>query len=608
MLIGRGELLSLAVCAAALVGPVPANGQGSSSWREIATPDFIVTGNAPAGELRRTLVELTRFRDALTRLFPSAVVTSPVPTYVVVLRDFDAFQRFQPRDMRGRPMQNVGGYFSRGADANVIVLPMSRGDTSLQTIFHEYTHYFISRNVRTAVPTWLNEGLAEFYGTFRGDYRGQTLIGTVPPSRAGTLRSNTFVPLRDIVSPRDLQAMWRWERQIGMFYAESWALVHYIMVERKHPTPNPLAVYLTSFASSGSQDTAFRQAFGTDVDGMDKEVRQYVRRVSLQAILFDIRAEALTADEARAVSDVDADALQGRLLLQAGAFDEAERELAGVVKRQPAHAAAQIALARLRLVQDREDEAIAALQELTGSNPRDGAAHYYLGVALERAWRHDEAMAAFTKALPLMPGNPAPWSGLNSAAVGLGRTAQADATLQSAMRIEWSPGYYWTQALHALRLGRDDVAAASVARYLELQGTGEDRSVYPLFVRALAAWRAGQPADAEAALALAEQADPPQEWTRTVLRYLQGRLDEKQLLRAAGNIGEETEARTYAAFKLALAGREDEAVAHFRWVAERGAKTYLEYELTRNELNRLKYRNRPVTPPGGEIKGASALP
>jgi tetratricopeptide (TPR) repeat protein len=602
MQIWRGALLLLSLCAAVLVAPAPASGQLNSSWREIATPDFIVTGNAPAGELRRTLAELTRFRDALTSLFPTAVVTSPVPTYVVVLRDFDAFQRFQPRDMRGRPMQNVGGYFSRGADANVIVLPMSRGDTSLQTIFHEYTHYFVSRNVRASVPTWLNEGLAEFYSTFRGDYRGQTLIGTVPTS-ARILGRNTFVPLRDIVSPRDLQAMWRWERQIGMFYAESWALVHYVLVERKHPTPNPLSVYLKSFAASGSHDTAFREAFGTDVDGMDKELRQYVRRVSMRSILFDIRADKQAADEARAIAEVDVDALEGRLLLQAGAFEEADRELTSVVARQPAHAAAQIALARLRLVQNRDDEAIASLQEVAGANPRDGAAHYYLGVALERAWRHEEAMAAFTKALPLMPGNPAPWSGVNSAAVGLGRTSQANAALVQAMQVEWSPGYYWTQALHALRLGRNDVAAASVARYLELQGTGEDKSVYPLFVRAIAAWRAGQPADADAALAEAEQADPPQEWTRTVLRYLQGRIDDTQLLRAAGNIGEETEARTYTAFKLALAGREDEALAHFRWVAERGAKTYLEYELARNELNRLKYRTKPVTPPAAPPPG-----
>jgi hypothetical protein len=160
------------------------------------------------------------------------------------------------------------------------------------------------------------------------------------------------------------------------------------------------------------------------------------------------------------------------------------------------------------------------------------------------------------------------------------------------MNVEWSPSYYWSQGIEALRLGRADLAAASLSTFLELRGMGEDQSVYPLFVRALAARRAGRPAEADAALMIAEKANPPQEWTRTVLRYLQGRLDDARFLREAGDIGEQTEARTYTGFRLALEGRDDEAVAHFRWVAERGAKTYLEYELARNELNRLKYRNQ----------------
>ena len=53
------------------------------------------------------------------------------------------------------------------------------------------------------------------------------------------------------------------------------------------------------------------------------------------------------------------------------------------------------------------------------------------------------------------------------------------------------------------------------------------------------------------------------------------------------------EAHTYIGFKQSIAGRADEALAHFRWVAERGAKNYTEYELAKNELNRLKYR-KPV--------------
>jgi tetratricopeptide (TPR) repeat protein len=583
----------VAATAVAAAGEQPPAGAGplSSSWRQIVTPDLVVAGNAPTGELKRMLSELTRFRGALARIFPDSAVDSPVPTSVILLRDAQAFQRFQPRDSRGKRVV-TGGYFSREADANFIVMPVSRDDYALQTIFHEYTHYFVSRNVRTPVPTWLNEGLADFYSTFRGDYRGKTLIGGIPPSRARTLRGSTFVPLRNIVAPRDLESMWRWDKQIGMFYAESWALVHYITVERKNPTANPVDVYLKTFTRTGNHDSAFMAAFGTDVDGMDKELREYVRRVSLSAMVFDVEVEKQRADDAEPMLEADANALEARLMMEAGALDDAERELMRLIKQQPTHEAGRIALARLRLTQDREEEAIASLQHVVAGDPAHGAAQYYLGTALTRAWRHEEALSAFGKALNLMPRNPAPWSGLNAAAIALQRDAQAAAAIQNAMQLEWSPSYYWSQALHALRLGRNDLAATSVAKHLELRGTGEDQSVYPLFVQAIASWRAGRPADAEAALKLAEQGDV-EPWTRSVLRYLQGSLEETQFRRAASNIGEETEARTYIGFKIALAGREDEALAHFRWVADRGAKTYLEYGLARSELNRLKYRNRP---------------
>jgi tetratricopeptide (TPR) repeat protein len=567
----------------------PRTAPRSSSWRQIVTPDLVVAGTAPPGELKRLLRELTRFRQILGKLFPDPNGKSPVPLWVIVLRDQQAFNRFQPRDSRGKPQGNVGGYFMRQPDANFIVLGASSGEYALQAIFHEYTHYVVSRNVRTPVPMWLSEGLAEFYSTFRGDYRGRTLLGLMPPERGRVLRTSTFVPLRDIVSPRNLESMWRWETQIGVLYAESWALVHYITVERKNPVSSPLSTYLASFARTGNHDSAFQDAFGTDVAGMDKELREYVRRVSLPALTFDVQADLQAADDAQPMLEADANALEGRLLMQLEADDEAERELTAVLKRWPEHSVAQVSLARLRLNQDREDEAIAVLQQVIAAQPMDGAAHYYLGSALERAWRHEEAAAAFEKAIQLMPGNPAPWSGLNSAALGLRRDLQARAALQNAMQLEWSPSRYWTQALHAFRLGRDDVAASSAATYMELRGNGEDVSIYPLFVRALAAWRADRPNDAEAALALAEKGDTREPWTLSVLRYLQGRLEESQFLREAHSLGEQTEARTYVGFKLTLAGRQDEALTHFRWVAERGAKNYLEYELVKSELNRLKY-------------------
>jgi tetratricopeptide (TPR) repeat protein len=587
--------VGMSAAAAQQLSANPAVSPRSSSWNQIVTPAFVVVGNAPSGELKRTLRELTRFRDTFAKLFPDSVTTSPVPTWVVVLKDQQAFNRFQPRDSRGKPV-NVGGYFTRGPDANFMVMGASNGDLSMSVLFHEYTHYLVSRNVHTPIPMWLNEGLADFYSTFRGDYRGRTLVGAAPLGRVRSLGSSTFVPLRDIVSPHDLETMWRWETRIGMLYAESWALVHYVTIQRKNPTPNPFGAYLTALTRTGNQDQAFREAFGIDVDGMEKELREYVRHVSLPALVIDMKVDEQNATEARPMLQADVDALEGLLLVEAGAYDDAERELTTVVKQYPTHAAAQIALARLRLFQDRENEAIASLQQVVAAAPAHGAAQYFLGSALERAWRHDEALAAFTKSLEVMLENPAPWSGLSSAALGLSRDAQARAAIQNAMRIEWSPSIHWTHALHALRLGRNDVAASSIDTYLELRGNGEDLSVYPLFVRAIALWRAGRPADADAALALAEKGDVSEPWTLSVLRFLQDRLDAAQFLRAASNVGQQTEARTYLAFKLALAGRDAEALTHFQWVADRGAKNYLEYELATNELNRLKYTPKAPVP------------
>ncbi len=49
----------------------------------------------------------------------------------------------------------------------------------------------------------------------------------------------------------------------------------------------------------------------------------------------------------------------------------------------------------------------------------------YLGAALERGWQHEDALASFAKAIDLDARQPSPWSGLNSAALALGRDSQA---------------------------------------------------------------------------------------------------------------------------------------------------------------------------------------
>jgi len=57
----------------------------------------------------------------------------------------------------------------------------------------------------------------------------------------------------------------------------------------------------------------------------------------------------------------------------------------------------------------------------------------------------------------------------------------------------------------------------------------------------------------------------------------------------AKDIGQKTEAHTYVAFKSDLAGRHEDALTHFRWVVEQGARTNVEYGLARNEIARMQH-------------------
>ena len=556
----------------------------SSSWRQIVTPDLIVLGNAREGQLRRILADLNAFRAAMSAMFPGIRTTSPVPTRVVVFRDFDAFARFRPRDSRGKPVQNVGGYFTEEPEASFIVSAAGPA-IDYRIMFHEYAHYLIHRNARSFVPVWLDEGLAEFYSAFVPDYKGQSLIGRPIAERVQALRQKTFMPLKYVVSPREMDKMWRAGDRIFMFYAEAWALVHYLIVERK----TSFGAYLQATSTAPSQDAAFRAAFGVDVDGMERELRTYASRMAFPALMIERAADASPKIDSTPMQESDVRQLEGSLLLHMGATDEAEQALQAALALNPAHMDARVSLAALRLDQDRPDEAIASLLQVAQAAPEHLAAQYYLGMALEQSWRHTEAIAAFDRALKLNAAHTYSWAGLSASALALNRDIQANAALQQVRQLDSNPSFDLAHARMALRLGRNEAAAAAARSYIGRVGWGSEPAQYASFIAAIASWRAGQADDAEAILSEARDAIPVKSWTYSVLQFLQGRLEPEPFLATAKDIGQKTEAHTYLAFKSDLAGRHEEALTHFRWVVEQGARTYAEYALARNEIARMQH-------------------
>jgi tetratricopeptide (TPR) repeat protein len=590
----------LATCAIALLAwssnahaqaPKPATLSGS--WKELHAPAFTLAGDVSESALSDARAEIDAFRAAIRQLFPRLPLDSPVPTLVVIFKDDDEFTRFKPRDSRGRPMTNVGGYFTPRPDANFIVFGSAGQSFDYLTVFHEYTHYLLHRSGQR-IPGWLEEGLAEFYSTFTRRYQGKTVVGRARNDRLSLLKNRTYIPLRTIISPpsSELEKMWRTPGWIGQYYAECWALTHYLIIERKVS----FSGYLDALSNGRSQDDAFREGFGVDLETADRELRDYTRRVLFSGIAYPPVEDGSATVAASRMREADVHQLFGRLLLDNGAVDEASHEVQTALMFDEANVNARVDLARVKMSQGRSDDAVAILEALSKAAPASLSAQYYFGVALSSLWRHEDALAAFGRALGVSKLVPASWMGLSGAALALGRDSQANAALQQALQVEDAPDLYRVHAGNAFAMGRDLVAGAAVRSYLERTGLGEESAQYAAFLGGLAYLRAGKADEADKMLQSAQDAIDPKTWQGDIVQYLRGRTTAEQLLMAARDAGQQTEAHAYIGFKESIAGKDAEARQHFSWVIDHGSRSYVEYTMVKRELERLAHASTQQPP------------
>jgi tetratricopeptide (TPR) repeat protein len=557
----------------------------NTDWHRATSGNITAVGKVSETKLRRAVARIAGFQAAMEALYPNLRRSDDLPVRVVLRPGDGRLGRFAPRDERGRPQENVGGYFLARPDVNLIVVA---GDDD-STIFHEFTHFYLSSHFHS-LPRWLSEGLAEFHSTFDADWtNGKSLIGRAPKWRVASLREGRFVRLRDILlaSAEDMARMGRDPERAVMFYAESWALVHYLTVGRPNTPGGTFGRFVQAMERGTKIEPALQEFFATTIDELDQDLRQYVKRPAYPAWAFTMPRDSELRMVVEPMHDVEVNFVEGDLLADVGSLEEAEAELKAALARDAAYEPARIALGRVRLGQEgRSSEGVALLREVLAANPSSFAAAYALASALADGNEHVEALALFDRATRMNSRSSHAWLGLSMSALALGRTAQSNATLSLAMQLNQSPRHYATRARRALGFGMDAVAVADARRYIAVAGWNID-TVYTAIIGALAHLRLGDAAEAAAVLERARFARLPA-WTVHVLDFLQDRVPAEALLAKAKTTGEKTEAHAYIGFKAALAGRYEEAVTRFTWVVENGAPTYTEFEMARAELHRLR--------------------
>lgn len=362
--------------------------QTRTTWTSVRSKNFLFIGDADERDIRRTAVRLEQFRDLFSRLLaPRDYVDSDVPTTVIVFKTDAAYKPFKPL-YQGRPA-DVAGHFQSSADVNYMTLSADRkrGDSPYFLILHEYVHLLVKNNFRDA-PLWFNEGLAEYYSTLRTSDAGRriTLGGAINTHRH-TLRRSELIPLETLLNVKPDSPYYNETGKRHLFYAQSWAFVHMLLSDAQQGTrPAQLSRYLDLLATGVPVADAFHQAFQTDFKTLDNELKTYVTlaRYAEQTVRLEREYDERIATESRPVSEAEAQAFLGDLLLRAERLDVAETRLQHALALDPQLASAHTSLGVLRLRENRFAEAKEHLRRATDSDPQSYLAHYYYASALSR--------------------------------------------------------------------------------------------------------------------------------------------------------------------------------------------------------------------------------
>lgn len=131
----------------------------------------------------------------------------------------------------------MNGLSLTGPHDAFIALRTDRADALVRaTLRHEYVHV-LAAAVAPDAPAWLDEGLAEFWSAveIEGD---RLIVGRADQNHLEQLHRHKWLPL-DAVLKQPRGSLPKDPGNVAMFYAQSWAMVHYLLMTGLPHGPPP---------------------------------------------------------------------------------------------------------------------------------------------------------------------------------------------------------------------------------------------------------------------------------------------------------------------------------------------------------------------------------
>jgi tetratricopeptide (TPR) repeat protein len=496
-----------------------------------------VLSNAGEKEGRHVAAQFENIRALFHAVFSKARVDPGKPTIIFALRNEDSLKIFLPSYGTNPNAKKLAGLFLARPDMNFALVRTDASSTAsneYHTLYHEYTHSILRMNFR-GLPLWLDEGFAEFYGSTQFD--GHTASFGMPDANLlRLLQREQLIPVAALVSTDSSSPLYNAREHSGMFYAESWAIVHYFMLSPDVKKDALLDKFLATLQSTDDPIEAARQSFG-ELRKLAGKLETYARQPSFYYAHVPLESGLSEKDfSARALPLAEALTQVANFLLRNGSQSEALNLLHQAADADHELPALHEALGYYHFLRSDNENAGKEFDEALSRDPKNAASYYYKAEILYRKSGYSKdatplIRADLEKAVECDP-NFAPAHAFLCIAYTQADETKPKSIAEARRAIELEPGnlgYYIDLGRAALANGKTVDAQTIAERAQKAASTARDRAMAASFIKRVANYNgstAVKIVDPDAPAPPAASDDSPSEPNGSSSANAEGRITE----------------------------------------------------------------------------------
>jgi hypothetical protein len=204
-----------------------------------------------------------------------------------------------------------GMFFVRGGESGLATFAGSRpASEMIATLQHEGFHQFAWMRIGSNLPTWANEGLAEYFGDALL-VKGRFATGQVDGRRLGAIRKAIaednafgFGELLNMSSKQWLANVNKGDKRSHLMYDQSWSIVHFLVHGENERYQPAFMAYLREIHKGRTSAQAFEAAFGTtDYEAFEQAWREYIEQLHADSLTLAHQRLSFLAGGLRRLND-----------------------------------------------------------------------------------------------------------------------------------------------------------------------------------------------------------------------------------------------------------------------------------------------------------------